>query len=126
MKAQGRSKDDIIYRSTLGIYGGIFGCILNVLLVIGEIYVSAAPVGSPSSAANFFEYCMSIPIMIAVYIGHRIYRRDWRHWYIKRMDIDLDSGHSLEDFEAIKLERDEDKKYVSSKPLYYRIYRFFC
>ncbi|GES71380.1 S-methylmethionine permease MMP1 [Saccharomyces cerevisiae] len=126
MKAQGRSKDDIIYRSTLGIYGGIFGCILNVLLVIGEIYVSAAPVGSPSSAANFFEYCMSIPIMIAVYIGHRIYRRDWRHWYIKRMDIDLDSGHSLEDFEATKLERDEDKKYVSSKPLYYRIYRFFC
>lgn len=126
MKAQGRSKDDIIYRSTLGIYGGIFGCILNVLLVIGEIYVSAAPVGSPSSAANFFEYCMSIPIMIAVYIGHRIYRGDWRHWYIKRMDIDLDSGHSLEDFEATKLERDEDKKYVSSKPLYYRIYRFFC
>ncbi|CAI4625101.1 BCE_3a_G0035360.mRNA.1.CDS.1 [Saccharomyces cerevisiae] len=61
--------------------------------------------------------------MIAVYIGHRIYRRDWRHWYIKRMDIDLDSGHSLEDFEATRLERDEDKKYVSSKPLYYRIYR---
>ncbi|CAI4059647.1 hypothetical protein N7582_001396 [Saccharomyces uvarum] len=126
MKAQGKPDDDIIYKSPLGIYGGVVGCTLNVLLVIGEIYVSAAPVGMPSSAANFFEYCMSIPIMIAVYIGHRIYRRDWRHWYIKREDIDLDSGHSLEDLEATKLRRDQEKEYVASRPLYYRLYRFFC
>ncbi|QID84471.1 S-methylmethionine permease mmp1 [Saccharomyces pastorianus] len=126
MKAQGKSDDDIIYKSPLGICGGVVGCTLNVLLVIGEIYVSAAPVGMPSSAANFFEYCMSIPIMIAVYIGHRIYRKDWRHWYIKREDIDLDSGHSMEDLEATKLRRDIEKEYVASRAFYYRIYRFFC
>nr|CAI6571940.1 CFF_HP1_G0040660.mRNA.1.CDS.1 [Saccharomyces cerevisiae] len=45
LKAQGRSNDEIAYKSILGVYGGILGCVLNALLIAGEIYVSAAPVG---------------------------------------------------------------------------------
>ncbi|CAI4802234.1 CAS_1a_G0052910.mRNA.1.CDS.1 [Saccharomyces cerevisiae] len=95
LKAQGRSNDEIAYKSILGVYGGILGCVLNALLIAGEIYVSAAPVGSPSSAEAFFEYCLSIPIMIVVYFAHRFYRRDWKHFYIKRSEIDLDTGESF-------------------------------
>lgn len=126
LRAQGRSKSDIAYKSMLGIYGGILGCVLNILLIAGEIYVSAAPVGGESSAKGFFEYCLSIPIMIVVYFGHRIYRRDWRNWYIKRRNIDLDTGCSIENVELFKLQREEEKEILSKKPFYYRIYRFWC
>lgn len=126
LRAQGRSKDDIAFKSMLGVYGGILGCVLNFLLIAGEIYVSASPVGEKSSAKGFFEYCLSIPIMIVVYIGHRIYRRDWRNWYIKRRNIDLDTGCSIESVDLFKQQRKEDQEYIASKPFYYKIYRFWC
>lgn len=126
MKAQSRSADDIVYKSSLGIYGGLLGCVLNVLLVAGEIYVSAFPVGQPSSAENFFQYCMSIPIMIVVYLGHRIYRKDWSHWYIKAKDIDLDSGYTLEELDNIKMRKEKDRTHIASRPFYYKVYRLFC
>lgn len=126
LKAQGRSNDDIAYKSMLGIYGGYLGCVLNALLIAGEIYVSAAPVGSPSSAEAFFEYCLSIPIMIVVYISHKIYRKDWRHWYIKKTEIDLDTGSSIENLELFKAQREAERELIASKPFYYKIYRFWC
>ncbi|KAF4001391.1 Amino acid permease family protein [Saccharomyces cerevisiae] len=126
LKAQGRSNDEIAYKSILGVYGGILGCVLNALLIAGEIYVSAAPVGSPSSAEAFFEYCLSIPIMIVVYFAHRFYRRDWKHFYIKRSEIDLDTGCSVENLELFKAQREAEKQLIASKPFYYKIYRFWC
>ncbi|CAI4693761.1 AVI_1a_G0043230.mRNA.1.CDS.1 [Saccharomyces cerevisiae] len=126
LKAQGRSNDEIAYKSILGVYGGILGCVLNALLIAGEIYVSAAPVGSPSSAEAFFEYCLSIPIMIVVYFAHRFYRRDWKHFYIKRSEIDLDTGCSVENLELFKAQKEAEKQLIASKPFYYKIYRFWC
>ncbi|CAI4896805.1 CKB_collapsed_G0043650.mRNA.1.CDS.1 [Saccharomyces cerevisiae] len=102
------------------------GCVLNALLIAGEIYVSAAPVGSPSSAEAFFEYCLSIPIMIVVYFAHRFYRRDWKHFYIKRSEIDLDTGCSVENLELFKAQKEAEKQLIASKPFYYKIYRFWC
>ncbi|PTN24325.1 bifunctional polyamine/amino acid permease SAM3 [Saccharomyces cerevisiae] len=126
LKAQGRSNDEIAYKSILGVYGGILGCVLNALLIAGEIYVSAAPVGSPSSAEAFFEYCLSIPIMIVVYFAHRFYRRDWKHFYIKRSEIDLDTGCSVENLELFKAQKEAEEQLIASKPFYYKIYRFWC
>lgn len=126
IKAQNRSNDNIVYKSPLGIYGGILGCVLNVLLVAGEIYVSAFPVGESSSAENFFKYCMSIPIMIVVYFGHRIYRRDWSHWFIRAKNIDLDSGYTADDLEDRKMRKEADTANIASRPFYYKVYRFFC
>ncbi|SCU79433.1 LAMI_0A08812g1_1 [Lachancea mirantina] len=126
LKKQGRSTDEIAYKSLLGVYGGILGCILNALLIAGEVYVSAFPVGEPSSAKAFFEYCLSIPIMIVVYFGHKIYRNDWRHWYIKRSDIDLDTGCSVENLELFQEQRQAEKDEIASRPFYYKVYRFWC
>lgn len=57
LRAEGRSKDDIAFKSMLGVYGGILGCVLNFLLIAGGIYVAASPVGEKSSDKGFFEYC---------------------------------------------------------------------
>lgn len=126
LRRQGKSKDEIAYKSMLGIYGGILGCVLNALLIAGEIYVSAAPIGEPSNATNFFQYCLSIPIMIVVYFLHRIYRRDWSHWFVRTRDIDLDTGLSIDNLELFKQQRAEEKAMIASRPFHYRIYRFWC
>ena len=126
LKAQGRSKNEIAYKSMLGVYGGVLGCVLNALLIAGEIYVSAAPVGGTGTAKGFFEYCLSIPIMIVVYISHRIYRGDWKNWYIKKSKIDLDTGCSVENLELFNEQKQAEKELIASKPFYYKIYRFWC
>lgn len=126
LRAQGRPKSDIAYKSMLGVYGGIVGCVLNFLLIAGEIYVASSPVGGESSARGFFEYCLSIPIMIVVYFGHRFYRNDWGNWYIKRRNIDLDTGCSIENVELFRQQREQEQEKISSRPFYYHIYRFWC
>lgn len=126
MKAQRRSAGDIVYKSPLGIYGGLLGCVLNVLLVAGKIIVSAFPIRQPCSAENFFQYCMSILIMIVAYLGYRIYRKDWSHWYIKAKDIDLDSGYNLEKLDNIKMRKEKDKAHIASRPFYYEFTGFFA
>lgn len=126
MKARKRSKDHIAYKSMLGIYGGILGCIINFLLIAGEIYVSASPVSGKSSAEGFFKYSLSIPIMIAVFVAHKIYRNDWKNWYVKRKDMDLDTGCSIDNLELFQSQREAEKEALASKPLYYKIYRFWC
>lgn len=126
LKYQGKSTDQIAFKSILGVYGGILGCILNILLIAGEIYVSAFPIGEKSTTEGFFQYCLSIPIMICVYVLHRIYRKDWSHWYIKRKDIDLYTGCSVENIKIFKEQKLEERSYAVTKPFYYRIYRFLC
>nr|CAI6664424.1 CNT_HP1_G0042510.mRNA.1.CDS.1 [Saccharomyces cerevisiae] len=43
--------------------------------------------------------------MIVVYFAHRFYRRDWKHFYIKRSEIDLDTGCSVENLELFKAQK---------------------
>ncbi|GAV54270.1 hypothetical protein ZYGR_0AK07730 [Zygosaccharomyces rouxii] len=61
LKYQGRSNDQIAYKSMLGVYGGILGCILNILLIAGEIYVSAFPVGEKKHCGGFFSVLFKYP-----------------------------------------------------------------
>lgn len=126
MRARKRSLDSIAYKSILGIWGGVVGCIVNFLLVAGEVYVSAFPANAKSSAEGFFKYTLSIPIMIVVFLGHKIHRNDWRNWYVKRKDMDLDTGCSIEDFELFQAQKEAEKRALASRPLYYRVYRFWC
>ncbi|SCU93812.1 LAME_0F05072g1_1 [Lachancea meyersii CBS 8951] len=126
LRAQGRSSDEIAHKSMLGVYGGILGAVLNALLIAGEIYVSAFPLGSKSSAEQFFQYCLSIPIMIVVYILHRLYFNRNRRVLTPLKEIDLDTGTRVRDLDLLKSDVLEEKARLAAKPLYYRIYRFWC
>ncbi|CCF59036.1 hypothetical protein KAFR_0F04410 [Kazachstania africana CBS 2517] len=126
LKRQGRSNDEIAYKSMLGIYGGYVGAILNIVLIIGEVYISIFPLNESPSANIFFQNCLSIPIMLVSFFGHKIYCKGWKDWFVRAKDIDLDTGNSITDFEIFKAEIEEEKERIASSPLYYRIYRFWC
>ncbi|GMG56193.1 unnamed protein product [Ambrosiozyma monospora] len=126
LRAQGRGTNELVYTSQMGIWGSYLGLLLTFLLIAGEIYVSLFPLGESPSAKAFFQYCLSIPIMIVVYIGYKTYRRSWNLFLIPLREVDLDTGRRYEDVEALKEDIAERKAYVASRPLYYRIYNFWC
>lgn len=126
LRKQGRSTDEIAYKSMLGLPGAILGSILNLLLIAGEIYVSASPLGSPSSAEAFFQNCLSIPIMLVVYVCHKFYSKNWGRLIIPSHQIDIDTGSSVEDIDLFKQQREFERKQLANSPLYYKFYRFWC
>lgn len=126
LKKQGRSNDEIAYKSMLGIWGGYLGALLSLLLIIGEIYVSLFPLGGSPNAEDFFKNCLSIPIMIVVYFGHKLVTKNWTPVVIPAQEIDLDTGLSFNDVELMKHELQLERAKIANKPIYYRIYRFWC
>jgi yeast amino acid transporter len=93
-KYNGRSTDELAYVAPWGIYGSYLGLGLNILCLIAEFYVSVAP----KSAELFFENYLAAPIVIALYVGWKIYseytsdptveKRGWKLWRsIEEIDV---------------------------------------
>ena len=125
LAAQGRSTDEIIFRSPLGTFGSWTGILVLILIVIGEVWVSIWPIGSPADVQQFWKNCLSLPLMIVMWAGFKTYHRSWNMLWVKLEDIDLDTGRREIDVELLKQELAEERQIIKSKPFVYRIYKFF-
>ncbi|CAI5756676.1 unnamed protein product [Candida verbasci] len=121
-----RSLDEVIFKSPLGIFGSISGLILLVLVVIGEIWISIWPIGSNADVVTFWQNCLSLPLLLAIYVLHKTYARSWNCLWVKLEDIDLDTGRREVNIENLKQELAEERQKLKNKPIYYKVYRFFC
>ncbi|KAK6200099.1 amino acid permease-domain-containing protein [Scheffersomyces amazonensis] len=127
LKSQGRSLDEVIFESPMGMFGSYSGALILILIVVGEIWVSVYPIGEDSASyMNFLQNCLSLPLLILMYVGHKTYRRSWNRIMIKLEDIDLDTGRITVDLELLKQEIADDKRWLKSQSFYYRFYRFWC
>jgi amino acid transporter len=89
-KAQGRSIDELPWKSWTypwAAYWGLFWC---VILIIAEFYLSVWPLGSEPSAKGFFANYVSVVAIIVIWIGAKIYYRG--SFFVKTLEIDLDEG----------------------------------
>ena len=87
---QGRPREELPWTSGTypwAAYWGLFWC---GLLVIAEFYLAIWPLGGKPSAKNFFATYVSVPAIIVLYIGAKIYFRG-RRW-VDCSTIDLDEG----------------------------------
>lgn len=125
MKEQGRSTDDLAYKSNTGLIGAYYGLIANVAILGLQFWLALFPVGESPKAVTFFKTYLGGVIVIVFYIGHKLWTRSLR-FYIKAKDIDLDNGKSAVDIDLIKQEIQEEKEALRAKPLYYRVYEFWC
>ena len=80
--------------SPLGIYGSIFGFIINILLLVATFYTAAFPFhdGAKSGeqrANSFFKAYLSGVIMIVAFVSHKIITRSR---FVRTDEIDLVSG----------------------------------
>ncbi|KAK3375047.1 amino acid permease/ SLC12A domain-containing protein [Podospora didyma] len=100
-KAQGNSLDDIPYKPALGILGSYIGLALNTLALLATMYTSAYD-GENLSAKTWFETCLAVVVVAVLYIGHKIFTKDWR-LYIPANEVDLSGARIL-----LKLEDEEE------------------
>ena len=91
-KVQGRSLDEIPYKSPFGIIGSWIGFGLSSLAIIATFYSGLFPIGSPASAENFFENYLALPIIIVLYLGWKIYSRGQGGLFVRAEDMDLTTG----------------------------------
>lgn len=124
---QGRSKEELGYQAALGIFGSFAGAVILILIIIGEIWISIWPIGSGASVETFFQNCLSIPLMIVIWLSYRIFTGKFLgKLFIPLTEIDLDTGKRYPDIDLLKQEQQLEKEKLASKPLYYKLYRFFC
>ncbi|KAL1305018.1 hypothetical protein AAFC00_003918 [Neodothiora populina] len=103
-KAQGRSLDEIPWRSPLGVWGSWCGFLLVMLCLIAEFYISVWPLGSSPNATSFFENYLAAVVAIALWLGWKVYTRQWKMW-VSAKDMDLDTGRrSFVDEEEEKID----------------------
>lgn len=125
LNAQGRSTDEIIFKSPLGTIGSWLGIVVLSVVILGEIWISIFPIGSPADVVTFWQNCLSLPLMIVMWVGFKTFQKSWNILWIKLKDIDLDTGRREVDLELLKQELAEQRQILSSKPWYYKVYNFF-
>lgn len=125
LKVQGRNTDELAYVSQAGIVGSIYGITLNILVLAAQFWIALFPIGGSPEAETFFKAYLSFPIIIVCYLVHKVWKKNWR-LCIPAEEIDIDTGRRELDLDLLKQEIAEEKAYLRSKPLYYRIWNLFC
>lgn len=126
LHAQGRSTDEVIFVSPLGIWGSLGGMTVLILIVMGLIWTAIWPIGSLADVESFFQSCLSLPLLIVLCLGFKIYKGTLNQWLIPLEEIDLDTGRREVDVEVLKQEIADDRARIASKSFLYRVYRFWC
>lgn len=123
MKKQGRSLKEQFYSSPYGIIGSTISFLIVMAILGLEVWVAIWPVSDPDgtpvkpSAEGFFEVWLSLPIVLAFFIGHKLwYRKPWV-WPSK---VDLVTGARIKTQEEMS-QKDEDELALMQKPKWKRI-----
>lgn len=125
LRYQGRDTSELAYTSQAGVIGSCFGVLLNTLVLIAQFWIALFPLGGKPSAENFFQAYLSFPFIICFYIGHKIWKKNWR-LYIPADQVDIDTGRRDLDLDILKQELAEERAYIATKPFYQRIYHLLC
>ncbi|KAI0139490.1 amino acid permease/ SLC12A domain-containing protein [Hypoxylon sp. NC0597] len=87
---QGRTPEELPWRSWIYPYGAWWGLIMCILLIIVQFYLSVWPLGDSPSAENFFANYISVIVIVILWLGGRAYYRG--PWWVDLDTIDLDEG----------------------------------
>lgn len=107
MGAQNKSIDELAFKSATGVLGSWYALAMNGLVLIAQFWLSIFPLGASPSASAFFQGYLGVPVVLASWLGYKIYMRNWR-MVIAAHDIDLDTGRIVPDLDLLRQEFDEE------------------
>ncbi|CAI4387315.1 BBL_G0013410.mRNA.1.CDS.1 [Saccharomyces cerevisiae] len=127
MKVQGRSLGEVGYKSQVGVWGSAYAVLMMVLALIAQFWVAISPIGGGGklSAQSFFENYLAMPILIALYIFYKVWKKDWS-LFIPAGKVDLVSHRNIFDEELLKQEDEEYKERLRNGPYWKRVLDFWC
>ncbi|GEQ66656.1 hypothetical protein JCM33374_g319 [Metschnikowia sp. JCM 33374] len=125
LAVQGRGTDELAFKSQAGVVGSWYSVIVNVLVIVAQFWNALFPMGGSPNAYYFFESFLSVFVILTFWIGHKIWKRNWK-LFIPAEDLDIDTGRRELDLDLLKHELAEERAIMATKPLYYRVYRTLC
>ena len=125
MRVQNRSLDEIGFKSQVGVYGSAYAAIMMTLALVAQFWVALKPIGEDHiDSKAFFENYLAMPILIVLYLGYKIWKREWR-LLIPASEIDLVSHRRIFDGEILRQEELEEKERLKMAPFWVKVKEFF-
>jgi len=124
-KYNGKTLDDLAFRSQPGVIGSYFGFGFNILVLIAQFWTGFAPVGYGAMAAgerveSFFEGYLSFPIVVMFYVVFKLVKKT----KIRKLhEIDVVSGQRELNLPQLL---EEERIERQSWPKWKKVYKFFC
>ncbi|ANB16002.1 amino acid permease GAP1 [Sugiyamaella lignohabitans] len=123
MKLQGRTLDEIPFKSSCGVIGSWYGFTINVLVLIAQFYTALFPIGGEPNPSDFFQAYLAAPVCLVFYIAYKAIKRPA---FVHCRDADLDSGRREIDMDLLRQEVHEEETALASRGFFYRVYKFWC
>lgn len=80
------------------------------------------PVGGEPNAEAFFESFLAAPLILVLYLGYKIYSRDWKPFFSAR-DMDIHTGMRNNLMELRELKNEKKANASASKNIPMKIVR---
>ncbi|KAK1781438.1 general amino-acid permease [Copromyces sp. CBS 386.78] len=123
-----RSVQDIAFRAQGGVIGSWIGLLLNLLVLVLQIWVAIDPIDTEDKemtakerVSSFFLSCLAIPVVLVFTICHKLY---YKTRVVRIEDMDVDTGRR--DFGRLGIIKAQEKEERMTWPRWKRIYRFMC
>ncbi|KAF2815904.1 putative general amino-acid permease GAP1 [Mytilinidion resinicola] len=101
-KLHGHTVEELPFRAQFGIWGSYLGVLLNFLCLAAQFYTALYPIGGTPNAEAFFEAYLAAPLIIALYLGWKIWSMfmipENRPMWVAIKDIDLYTGMREDQF----------------------------
>ncbi|GAV28490.1 hypothetical protein PMKS-001961 [Pichia membranifaciens] len=125
LQLQGRSTKELSFVALSGVWGSLWGVLLNVLILMAEFWFSLFPTNKPD-AYNFFENYLNAVVLVFFFFIFLVWKKFKVTLLVRAKDIDLDTGRRVEDWDLLMQEIEEERAYIASKPFYYKVYKMWC
>ncbi|ODV77975.1 histidine permease [Suhomyces tanzawaensis NRRL Y-17324] len=125
-KVQGIALDNKPFNAVGGDNGAYLSIFICIIILMAQFYVALFPVGGPQLDANgFFKAYVSAPIVAVMFVGHKIWTKNWR-LYIPADKIDITTGRSVVDPDVAQQEKIEDDERWKAQSWGYRFLHTWC
>jgi amino acid transporter len=122
-----RSLHDLAFRAQAGVIGSWIGLLSNILILILQMWVAVSPIRlddkpiTPASMAKgFFLQCMTLPIVLVFWLGHKLW---FRTSFLRSHDMDIETGRRYFRLAVIKAREEEERL---TWPRWKKIYCYLC